>query len=576
MLEKILTQTPIIVLPYGRVSSQRQEIYSLKGQDQIATNWCKQNNYVKLETIIETGSAESIENRPGILRALEMARQRVYHILFAVELSRFARKMSDAIQIIDLFRALGIKVATPYKIFDFSNYNDSFLAHINSSIDELERQRIRERSERGRRKAKESGNFIGEQLPYGYTTSRIEIPGQKRYCTKIVFHEKQKEGLLKIVELYEAGMSGKEIADELTRLGYETKNGNKEWNKSVPISLLKNSWLYGDATAFKETSYKDKGKRIYIQQSPDTWISYNVPALISKERWDAIQRIMKSRTLRSSKQTRYSEDKGWYLFRDLLTCGNCQREKELRGLKKCSTRIGHRADVYRHVDRFGNKISEARYPYYVCVGRARHEREWQCMLPQMRSTMLDEKLWQETLNILSNPTLIRDAVTYSKRETIEKKIELEEKIEKKKKELEEKTSQRGKVVKNFLTADFIDEKDYKKILKEIDDSAAKINNEISALKKVKISDPKESVSLESITKACEVIKQSFGKYDFNMKRKVVETLYEQIVVDKNWSVTLHGRIPLSPEGIEILHDKFSSNFPSTQHVMPLPSQERSY
>jgi seryl-tRNA synthetase len=175
-------------------------------------------------------------------------------------------------------------------------------------------------------------------------------------------------------------------------------------------------------------------------------------------------------------------------------------------------------------------------------------------------------LWKETNKIMSNPIIIRDAVTFSKRETIEKKKNQEENIQKKSRELEEKTSQRSNVVKNFLTADFIDGKDYKRILKEIDESIVKVKTDINELKKTKFSDPKESVPLEAITNACNAIKNSIEKYDFTMKRKVVDSLYEQIVVDLDWSVTLHGRIPLQPEGIDFLHSQFSSNFPSTHHL----------
>ncbi|MBN2189052.1 MAG: recombinase family protein [Chitinispirillaceae bacterium] len=564
MLEKLLTP---IVLPYVRVSSEKQETYSPEAQNDIATDWCSRNSYIKLESIIETGSGESIDNRPGILRALEMARRKQYNILFVIEPSRIARKMSDAISIIDLFRSIGIKVATPGKIYDFANYNDSFMAHINSSIDELERQRIRERSERGRRKAAESGNWIGQQLPYGYSTSRVEIPGQKRPCTKIVLHEKEKEGLLKIIELYEAGLSGREIAEELTRLGYETKYGNKLWDKSVPIELLKSTWLYGEGTAFKKTSYRDKGKRIYIQQPQ--WITFPVPALISKERWLSIQHMIKTKTFNSKKQTAFE-----YLFADKLVCGNCLKEAKKRNISNCSVRIGHRTDWYIHTLKDGTVHKEPKYPYYVCVGRSRHLRDWVCTLPQIRSTTLDEKLWEETVKIIKQPAVIYDAVVYSQRETIEKKRLLEDRIQKKSTELKDLQDSRKEATKKFLTTKLLTEADLKESLEIIDSNINKAELEIEALKNTKISDPKESVSKESLEQVCNAIEKNIGNYDFKLKRKLVDSLYEQIVVDLDWSVTLQGKIPLTPEGIDFLHNKFS-NYLTTHQEMPLGFRARS-
>jgi DNA invertase Pin-like site-specific DNA recombinase len=559
-LEKIITPR---VQPYIRVSSEKQETYSPKAQDDKATEWCQKHGYIKLESIIETGSGESIENRPGIQHALEMGREKLYEYLFVIETSRVARKMADAIHIIDLFRKLGIKVACPYKTYDYSDYNDSFLAHITSTIDELERQRIRERSERGRREAIQSGNYIGEVLGYGWTTTSYEYQGRK--VSKIILDEKEKEGLLEIVKMAEHGMSQREIAEEMPRLGYLTKNGKKEWDKATIGGILKSTWLYGEAVYFKKTSFREHGERIYIPQPEESWIHLKVPAVISKDRYDNIQRMTKKRTLNSKAQTAYE-----YLFADKLTCGNCLEEKTKRGQAKRSARIGHRTDFYIHTLKNGVQRHEAKYPYYICVGRARHLRDWKCTLQQIRATTLDERIWEETKYILKNPTLIYDSVIYSKRETIERKRNQEEKIGKKSIEIEKKKQERQNTLKNYLKLEVVDENTFKAALQEIDAQIKSLETEIEHIKSEKISDPKESVSKESIERVCKELSDSIDKYDFSMKRKIVDALYEDIIVDLDWIITLQGRIPLQKEGIEILHNKF---FPSTQHLAGLGIQE---
>ena len=65
-----------------------------------------------------------------------------------------------------------------------------------------------------------------------------------------------------------------------------------------------------------------------------------------------------------------------------------------------------------------------------------------------------------------NPTLIQDAVTYSMRETIEKKKDLEERIGRKQNELELEVTKRKNIVKNYLESDFIDKGDYKMTLQK--------------------------------------------------------------------------------------------------------------
>ena len=544
-----------IVQPYVRVSSEKQETYSPDAQKDIAVSWCNRNGYKCLDALVETGSGESIENRPGILRALEGARAHLFDYLFVIETSRIARKMSDAIQIIDLFRAQGIKVATPYKIFDFTNYNDSFMAHITSAIDELERQRIRERSERGRRKAAQSGYFIGQQLPYGWTTKKIEPENGGRSYTVIVKDEKEFEGLLKIIEFAEKGYSSREIATEMTNLGYPTKTNEKRWNQASISQLLKCSWLHGVAYTFTKTSFKHEGKRIYVPQSEENWITHDVPAAISLERFEAIQKMVKSRTLNSKHQTFYE-----YLFADLLTCGNCHEEAEKRNELHRSTRIGHRTDWYVNNN---TNTREPRYPYYVCVGRARHIRDWKCDLPQIRATTLDEKLWQETVKIISNPNIIYDAVVYSRKDTIEKNREIEAQVEKKHAEIAACEKAKMTAKKKFLASENLTDDDLKDMLKEQDDEIRKLESAIEKLKNSAIADPKESVDKKALEQVCHELAKSIVKYDFKMKRKVVEALYEDIVIDKEWHITLHGRIPLYPEGIDALHSELPE---STQHL----------
>ena len=45
-----------------------------------------------LKPIVETGSGERIETRPGITRALDMAEKGLYHIIWAVEQSKIYKK----------------------------------------------------------------------------------------------------------------------------------------------------------------------------------------------------------------------------------------------------------------------------------------------------------------------------------------------------------------------------------------------------------------------------------------------------------------------------------------------------
>jgi site-specific DNA recombinase len=524
-----------------------------------------------LTPIVETGSGESIETRPGILKLLDDAKQKRFDIAWAIENSRYTRKNEDAAPIYSLFRTLGIKIATQYQILDLRNTSDTLIANIFSVLDENERLIIRERSERGRRAASKIGNYIGQQLPYGWTTKKIFPENGGRPHTIIVNDEKQLEGLIKIIECAEKGYSSREIADEMTALEYEPKNKYKgkkkkekdyykniecKWNQASISQLLKCSWLYGIAYTFTKTSCKHNGIRIYTEQPEEAWICHDVPAVISKERFDAIQRLIKNRTLNSKHQTFYE-----YLFADLLSCGNCKDEATKRNELHRSTRIGHRTDWYCHTLADGTVRKEPRYPYYVCVGKTRHMRGWVCDLPQIRASTLDDKLWEETIKIIQNPDIIYDSVVYSRKEAIEKDRKVNAQIEEKKSGIAKCEEEKKNAKRQFLTSKILTDDDLKEMLKDQDDKIKKLQNDIQKLNITNYTDPKESVDKKALEDICHELAKSIVKYDFKMKRKIVEALYEDIIIDKDWTVTLHGRIPLQKEGIDILRNNVSQHLP---------------
>lgn len=538
------------VLIYARVSSEKQETYSIDNQVQSGLDWCNKHGYTNIRIIKETGSGESMVNRPGMLQALDLAEKREYDILYVYDKTREGRKSADTAKIMELFRVLNIKVATPDRTYDYKNPNDALFAQIQGSFAEYEYHKIKNRSRDGRRKAKENGNYIGEFLPYGYKAEKIYPDDNSRPITKIIQDKTEVEGLLVMIDLAEQGLSTRAIAKELTKRGFNTKTGKAKWNKATVNEILKSSWLYGKAVYFKQESSKYDGKRIYTEQPEENWITHKVPSIISKERFDALQNLIKKRTKNSTKQTAYQ-----YLFADKLTCQTCLEEVIKRNELNRSSRIGHRTDWYIHTSKGGKKTREPRYPYYVCVGRTRHMRDWTCDLPQIRATTLDEKLWEETKTIIKEPKLIHDAIVYSSKETIEKKRVLDEELKKIRQEIAEKKERKDVAAHRFLTSTVaIPQEKYESIISTIENEIASLHEKIKQLESTEIKDTKPSLPKEPIEQVCNAIAESIDKYDFDMKRKVVEVLYEDIIIDNEWNITLQGRIPLAPEGQQALCD----------------------
>ena len=255
--------------------------------------------------------------------------------MLVVEWERLTRDetLQDTIIIKKILRDNGVKVGTPWQIFDLRDDEDDFVSDLFSILSKREKKKLLKRSRRGRLKAKQKGHFLGEYLPYGFTAAEKKLSGEDRKVTVIEFHPEEKVGLEKIVELAEQGLCSREIAKEMTRLGFKTKTGRECWNKATVTQLLQRTWLYGDAVFGRKKTKIIGGKRETIHHPEEEWVHYNVPALISKSRWDSIQAGIARRRLRPSQKRVHK-----YLFSDILKCGSCIKQTIERSIKRRSSK----------------------------------------------------------------------------------------------------------------------------------------------------------------------------------------------------------------------------------------------
>ena len=535
-----------IVQIYVRVSSDKQERYSPESQRTLLTDWAIRNGHLLLEPIIETGSGESIFGRPGIQKVMKLAQDRAFDILAVIEMERIARdeSLQDALLIKSILRENGIKIATPSQMFDLEDVEDDFMSDLLSALSKRERRKIIQRSHRGRVTAKKSGAYLGEFLPYGYAVNRLTADSKVVSC--IVFDDAEKKGLEQIVALAEKDYSSRQIAREMTRQGFPTKMGRTTWNKCVIVEILHSTWLYGEALFFRKKAKRIREKKEIIWYPEDQWVTYTVPALIDKQRWDVIQQNIAKRRLKPLTSTKHP-----YLFQGILRCMECYQLVKQRGIQKVYN-IGTRTDWYNHTDLHGNTVKEARYPYYVCANRVRHEPDWPCDFPQMRSTIVDDRLWEETKTILKNPHLLKDAVKLSSLQDNSQKHENQKEVQNISNRLEKVKTERKRAVRNILTCDSISKEDFKEVLNDLDKEIEKLNSQLKKVQNVPANTPETPFPFEDLDAACTALSESIDGYDFDMKRELVQALYADIFLAKDYTVTMNGRIPLDDQGIEAL------------------------
>src|SRR6266496_4788102 len=180
-----------------------------------------------------------------------------------------------------------------------------------------ERQKIRERTTRGRIAKAKAGKVTGQGAPpYGYTYSNGEL----------FIDESQVQIVRMIFDWYINGdehghmMSLYTIAERLTGMGIPTPSNAKGlfqgrgqgWRGEVVRQLLTSETYYGIWRYGKNIGKSGKGGKRALEEQ----ITVNVPAIVSFETW----KLAQERRAYNSKIAK-RKMKGEYLLRGLIFCG---------------------------------------------------------------------------------------------------------------------------------------------------------------------------------------------------------------------------------------------------------------
>jgi len=240
--------------------------------------------------------------------------------------------------------------------------------HIKATIAEYEREKIAERTKRARRRKVADGHvMVHGRPPYGYRV--VEVHGKRT----LAICEAEARVVRMIFDWYTVGdgqnapLSVYGIAQRLTenhiptpgdedpRIAKQRERG--EWNKSTVFNLLRREtyaglWHYGKTRMYK-------GRQVRTPRGQ--WIPVVVPAIVSRETWEAAQVQLQKNKDSSPRNTRRE-----YLLRRRVVCRDCgakmnvtsrrngkylyyrcESRYALDSARECSIMVGFRAD---HVD----------------------------------------------------------------------------------------------------------------------------------------------------------------------------------------------------------------------------------
>jgi len=370
---------------YARVSTEEQaKNFSIPSQLAAIRDYCRARNYELVGEYVDAASGTTLD-RPGINRLLEDLDRTKPDVIVLLDVDRLGRELYVQVTLEHLLTRRGARL-------EFVNGGDSQtlqgeILKATKAIVALVENRLRvERSRRGKRARIQSGSPMrtGARPPYGYRYVEID---KRRGAYEIEPAEAEVVRLI-FRWLVEEHASAYEIARRLTEMGVPTAgspiHGGKkstEWNPSTVARMARNSAYYGSLVWFKRRYSRANGALRVQHNPPDERVTIQIPAIVSKEVWDAAQRVLDENRARARR--------------------NQKRLYILSGLAYCPS-------GYRLV---GTGTHQRQAFYYRCQPSVMSPWLERCTChTKVNASELEDLVWSTIIEQLADPATIRQAL----------------------------------------------------------------------------------------------------------------------------------------------------------------------
>lgn len=421
---------------YARVSSDKQaqegtietQIFSIKEYAQFHGYEIKGNLI-----FVDNGVSGSTLVRPGLDALRDRAVAGKIDKVIILNPDRLARRYAHQLVLIEEFQKLGVEVVFVNRQISESP-EDQLLLQIQGVISEYEREKILERSRRGKlSKAKQGKISVLSGAPYGYVYIKVAEGDDAKYEVE----EDEAKIVRQIFQMYvQQQMTIGAIARHLTSEAIPSQKSAGHWERSVIWAILRNPAYMGKAAyrktmcverqrpskqAYDHGYYPKHAKSSTRDRPKEDRISIDVPAIVSEAMFNQAQEQLE----RNKKLSPRNNKKNEYLLGGLLRC------------KECGYSL------------YGNpRTKPSPFRDYRCLGQDGYR--WpngrKCSGHPVRVDVLDELVWEQIRRLLEQPELVFEE--YNKRQNKKKqgKLTYEQVTTEKKKQIRRYESEKQRLL----------------------------------------------------------------------------------------------------------------------------------
>ncbi|MBE3582322.1 MAG: recombinase family protein [Thermoanaerobacteraceae bacterium] len=317
---------------YARFSSDNQREESITAQLRAIREYAQKHNIEIIKEYTDEARSATTDDRPGFLRMIaDLKNGLKVDLVFVHKLDRFARNRYDAAVYRREIQRAGARLVAVDQPLDDSP-ESVLLESLLEGLAEYYSRNLAREVMKGMKENAYQGKFNGGWIPFGY---RVE---NGRY----IINETEAIAVRKIFEWVAEGKSYAYIQSKLNEMGYRTRQG-KPFGRNSLHAILRNP-KYAGIYVFNKVPRRINGKRNNRRKKPEEEIiivTGAVPAIIDKELWDRVQKILDSRQHKVS-----PKDKGeLYILTGKVVCGLCGS-----ACTGSSKRRAKEGKIYRYYD----------------------------------------------------------------------------------------------------------------------------------------------------------------------------------------------------------------------------------
>lgn len=363
------------VVIYSRVSTDAQEKdgTSLDTQESSCLEYARQSGWEVIAREREAASGASLD-RPGLDRVRQLMRSRETDLVLSYAVDRLSRNQHQIGVLFEEAATSGVQLEFVTERFE-DTATGRFILSTRAFVAEVEREKILERTTRGKAERARSGRIpqaTGKGI-FGYSYDRLT--GKRTVIAS------QAEIVLRIYEQFVAGLSVSGVARGLNDDLVPAFSGGR-WHPLTVRRVLLNE-TYTGRTVYRRTKVEGirdpstgKKRRKVAERDPSAWIEVPdaTPMIVSPELFARAQAIL------ASPERRHR--------------GRPSQTYRLRGRARC---------IKCDTPMTGQALGRGRWVYYRCRNSFTSNAVAKCDARYIRKDVLEESVLTQLVTVLTDP-----------------------------------------------------------------------------------------------------------------------------------------------------------------------------